>query len=93
MNQIIKTIPLLSRKQIEQLASLWQSQPNLLSSSEMLKLNRSVSYMTFIIKEILTYLFTKTSDGTHYYALREALNDSKSLNEKIQRLKSFSIGS
>lgn len=91
MNQIVKNVSFISQTQIEQLASLWKSQPNLFSSSEMLKLNRSVSYMTFIIKEIFTYVFITASDGTHVYTLRETLKESIALNEKIQRLKSMNI--
>jgi hypothetical protein len=64
--------------------------PKVLVSSELLKLHRSVSYMTFILKEIYEYTIAKAQDGTPLYTLRNAKNDLITLNEKLSILKAKS---
>ena len=55
----------------------------------LLRLNRSVSYMTFILRDFYNYLFLKTEDGTKLYEIRAGIQDYDNLGEKIKKLKSI----
>jgi len=49
-------------------------------------MSRSVSYMTFILKEVFDYLNMKTSDGTLIYMIRTARKTNPLIKEKIDKL-------
>ena len=54
-----------------------------------MKFSRSVSYMTFILKEVYDYLNLKTADGTYIYLIRTARKTNGVLKEKRDKLSHF----
>jgi hypothetical protein len=65
------------------LLEIFQKNPNVLASHYLIKHNRSVSYMTFFLKEIFDYFSLKTSDGMLVYKLRNIQNLINKLAKKI----------
>jgi hypothetical protein len=69
INHISKNIHF-SEKQLDNIIDHVQRFPKILSSSDYLKINRSVSYMTFFLKEVYDYCTTKIN-GTFASVLRK----------------------
>ena len=88
-SHIVKNANNLTQNQINVLAKILRENPSMLSSTEILKINRSISYMIFIFKELFAFIFQKTQDGTFYYVIREGYKELNMLGEKIKRLKLF----
>ncbi len=65
------------------LLDIIQTNPNVLASHFLIKQNRSVSYMTFFLKEIFDYFSLKTSDGMLVYKLRNIRNEVQMLTQRI----------
>jgi hypothetical protein len=65
------------------LLDIIQTNPNVLASHYLIKQNRSVSYMTFFLKEIFDYFSLKTSDGMLVYKLRNIQNEVQMLTQRI----------
>lgn len=57
--------------QYHNLVQIYNSNPKILSSSDFLKVNRSVSYMTFIVKELFDFYTARTNDGIPIFRLKE----------------------
>lgn len=76
----------ITEDQYNKLISIQQKNPKILNSSDFLKLNRSVSYMTFIIKELFDYITAKTSDGLPIYQLKEASEKMDYLRNDIDKM-------
>ena len=89
LSHIVKNANNLTQNQINILAKILRENPSMLSSTEILKINRSISYMIFIFKELFAFIFQKTQDGTFYYVIREGYKELNMLGEKIKRLKLF----
>ena len=89
LKHIINKINLLNEKYINEINNIIGDKPELLTPSEVLKYNRNVSYMTFIIKDIYYYLFEKTDDGIYFYQLRQYNRNLIILDKKLERLKKF----
>ncbi len=89
LNHIINKVHLLGKKYINDINVIIGNKPELLTPAEVLKYNRNVSYMTFIIKDIYNFLLEKTDDGIFFYELREFNKQLIVLNKKLERLKSF----
>lgn len=89
INYIVKNTQNLNQNQINALAKIIKENPNLLSSSEIMKIHSTLSYMTFILKELVNYIFQKTDDGTYFYIIREANIELNLLGEKIKKLKLY----
>jgi len=87
LNVFPASLATVTQSQHEKLVKLQTENPKLLNSSDLLKLSRSVSYMTFIFKEVFDYLNMKISDGTHAYIVRTARKTTPELKEKLERLK------
>ena len=59
--------------------------PKILNTVELMKINKSVSYMSYMLKDICEYILQKTSNGAPLYNLRkikEGINTIKSIIEK-----------
>lgn len=72
------------------LMEIFNKHPKILNSAELLKLNRSVSYMTFIIKEIYEYLTYKTQEGIPIYKIKQTTEKISNL-EKLLSLMTSSL--
>lgn len=77
----------ITEDQYNALIDIQQRNPRILNSSDFLKLNRSVSYMTFIIKELFDYCTAKTTDGIPIFKLKEVSNKIKGLKEDAEKMK------
>lgn len=72
----------LSRSQIEKILGICESNPKIFNTSELIKLNRACSYLSFVLKEIKDYVSVKHSDGIFYEEIRFArkrISEIKSL--------------
>jgi hypothetical protein len=58
--------------------------PKIISSSDFLKINRSMSYLTFILKEIYEYATTKSIDGVYVSQLRLLRDEIAVLNKRLE---------
>lgn len=65
------------------LLEIIQNNPNVLASHFLMKQNRSVSYMTFFLKEIFDYFSLKTSDGMLVYKIRNIHDEINRLTQRI----------
>ncbi len=72
-----------SEKQYNNMRELIKENPNLLSPSDLLKMNRCLSYMSFFLKEIYDFCSGKLSDGTPAYKIRGMKNELNFLRERI----------
>jgi hypothetical protein len=57
----------------------------ILNTGELMKINKSVSYMSYILKDVCEYILLKTSNGAPLYNLRRikvGINTIKSIIEK-----------
>ena len=61
LQNIIKNCNYLNNDQLEKIEELIKANPALTSSSDMFRINRNISYMTFILKEIIQFIFQKLS--------------------------------
>lgn len=79
----------ISEEQYNSLCTIYQTNPKILNSSDFLKLNRSVSYMTFIIKELFDYCTAKTIDGLPIFKLRESAKKIQNLKDDIEKMHKY----
>lgn len=73
----------------EKLTEMLRKHPKILNSTDFLKINRSISYMTFIVKELCDFITAKTNDGLPIYKLREIKNHMREVRGKIGVFKSY----
>ena len=62
--------------------------PSLLIAKDLMKINRCMSYMSFVLKDIFEYADAKGPDGTNLTVVRNAkeeISKSKVMLEKIER--------
>ncbi len=57
----------------------------ILDSSRLLNHNRSVSYISHILKELCQYHFMKTNNGITLYKIRNVVEDLKRTKDRIQQ--------
>lgn len=61
---------------------------DILNSNKMLEINRSCSYIIFLMKEIYEYHFAKSEeDGFYFYKLRNINNQNNKMRELLKELK------
>ena len=77
----------LNKEKFDNLENLFDSCPNICSPPEISKINRPISYLCFILKEIKEFINLKTSDGVYYYELRNKNNELKEIQKQIEDLK------
>lgn len=68
------------------IAEIVKHQPKVFSSPDFIKLNRCVSYMTFILKECWEYFSSKTSDGVLIFKLRKINKEMEAIKSEIAKL-------
>ena len=73
----------MSRTQIENLIVLTEKYPKLFNTSELIKINRAMSYLSFVFKDIKEYVTKKTEDGVFYEEIRFVKRRIKALREQI----------
>lgn len=88
MNHISKRTDL-DENQFQQIETILRDNPKILSSPDLLKINRCVSYMTFILKEVCEYVCAKTPDETPLFAIRNLNRKISATKEKLDNLNSI----
>ncbi len=73
----------MNRTQIEKLIVLTEKYPKLFNTSELIKINRAMSYLSFVFKDIKEYVTKKTDDGVFYEEIRFVKRRIKLLKENI----------
>jgi hypothetical protein len=66
---------------------MFEQFPKIVNSSDLLKLNRCVSYMSFILKEVCDFFMAKLSNNIPVFKikmLQEKINGIKSKIEKLE---------
>lgn len=71
------------------IAEIIKNNPRILSSNDLLKLNRSVSYMSFIIKEVYEFYSLKNPQGVLGLRLRIIKKKYDKIKENNEKLKSL----
>lgn len=72
-----------SRKKIELLLTLFEREPKVFSTPELIKINRTISYMSFILKDVKEYIIQKHPDGVFFEEIRFARQRIAFLKQKI----------
>ena len=85
-NYIIR-INYLKRNQLEKIDFIMQKNPKVFFSAELLKINKTVSFFSFFLKEFFDYTISKTPDGIYYFKLRKIIRKIESLKENNVFLK------
>jgi uncharacterized protein (UPF0128 family) len=71
------------------IAEIVKNNPKVLSSADFIKLNRGVSYMTFIVKECWEYFSLKTSDGFYIFNLKKLIKEKEKLIQDAENVKNL----
>ena len=86
VNQFVNDRLIINDEQFELIQKMLLVKPDLFSPATLLRYNRAVSYFSFFVKELYSYLNLKTEDGKYYYKIRANLPRNK-YQEKINNLK------
>ena len=73
-----------SERQIEHMEKLFKEYPKILNSPDLLKLNKSVSFMSFLIKEIYDYSVLRSTDGTLLVKVRTLIAEYNRKKERLE---------
>ena len=79
----------MSPSQYNQIFTIVNSNKDILNFSHMLRINKIVSCMSFMIKEIYDFLNLKTKDGTLIVYIKKQKNDLNKLKEKNAKIVSI----
>ena len=90
LNHIAKNTHI-TEEDFAQIDNIIKSNPKALSSPDLLKLNRCVSYMTFILKEAYDFYALKSPDGVSAIKLRQIKKEVDQLKDKVEKWKSFIV--
>jgi hypothetical protein len=63
--------------------------PKVIQPTEVLKFNKTTSFLSFVIKEIVEFAVMRTEDGAYIYLLRRFYQKYRQLLEKQQKLKNL----
>ena len=77
----------LTLNQIEKIVVLCENNPKIFNSSEIMKFNKAMSFMCFIIKETFEFIKQKTEDGKYLICLRKLNVLYLNYKEKVEFLK------
>ena len=61
----------MSKEKVEKVNTIVDSEEKILSSTDVAKINRNISYSTMLLRDCYEYLNSKTLDDVPYYELRE----------------------
>ena len=59
-----------------------EENPKLLNPNDLLKLNKCVSYMAFMLKELYDFATLKTTEGIYLYQIKDLKINYEELKEK-----------
>jgi len=79
-----------SIKQIERMMAFVQSNPKSILASEIIKINKTVSYMCFVLKDIFDFFSLKYED-IYIYKIRDIRENNKILQEKKEMIINLKI--
>jgi hypothetical protein len=67
---------------------MFEKNPKVVNSSDLLKQNRCVSYMSFILKEVCDFFLAKTNNGVPVFKLKLMKDEINKIKEHIEKLES-----
>lgn len=62
----------MDRDGILKLEDIIKANPRIFTTADILKINRSMSYLTFVLKDLKEYVLQKTDDGIYFEEIRNA---------------------
>ena len=77
---------ILTKDQFILIKEVVDSNQNFLNPSAMLKKNKIVSYITFIVKEIYDYIHFKTEDGTMIQNLKKRYYELNQMKKRLEKI-------
>ena len=86
VNQFVNDRLIINDEQFELIQKMLLVKPDLFSPATLLRYNRAVSYFSFFVKELFSYLNQKTEEGIYFYKIRSNLPRNK-YQDKINNLK------
>lgn len=60
---------------------------SLINSSELIKISKTLSYLSFTVKEMIQYYVKTTSREIPYFILRNSIKKMNSIKNKIDKLR------
>lgn len=75
-----------TKEKFDKIDQIIKDNPKILSSIDIAKINRPISYMTFYMKEIYDFMGLKTLDGVYYFELRNKNQELRNLRSQLQLL-------
>jgi len=86
--QCIVKIDYFSQEQLDKLNALTGNNPKVFFSGELLKVNKTVSFFSFFLKEFYDYCMSKSFDGTYIFKIRKIYSRMNHLNQRAEFLRS-----
>ena len=65
--------------------SFIKESPEVIKSTDLLRKNRTCSYMSFLVKEIYDYYSAKAADGFYIYKLRNLYQLNRKFKETLEK--------
>lgn len=91
-NLLLDIIPkkaIVTDQQMDLLMEIKEGSPNILISSEIAKISKAASYISFVLQELYDYIFVQYSDGTTLYQVKKAIKEGTIIEEKIAFLQNY----
>lgn len=76
----------ITKEKYDKIDHIIKENPKILSSIDIAKINRPISYMTFYLKEIYDYMSLKTLDNVYYFELRNKNAELQDLKKQLLQL-------
>lgn len=76
----------ITKEKYEKIDQILKENPKILSSIDIAKINRPISYMTFFLKEIYDFMGLKTLDGVFYFELRNKNTELQKLKSQLEKI-------
>ena len=81
----------MSKEKVEKINNIINSDERVISSNEICKISRNISYSTLLIKECYDYLNLKTLDSKPYYELRAENKLLQEYKDKLSELEKIRV--
>ncbi len=78
---------MINDKNFDLVHSFIKEAPEVIKSTDLLRKNRTCSYMSFLVKEIYDYYSAKATDGFYMYKLRNLYQQTLKLKESTDKEK------
>ncbi len=83
---LAREFPKITIEQYQKFSDLIRETPNLLVATDIMKINRAVSYMSLFLKDIFAYLNSKGPDDTSLTIVRNADDEIAKYRGELDKL-------